>query len=65
MRAELFLWMFVQMGLGVGAYFFNAGQVGFFAHSGEQITTGIRKDLFKALLPIANERHTLPLKQSS
>merc|ERR1711871_902310 len=50
MRAELFLWMFVQIGLGVGAYLFNAGQVGFFSHSGEKITTGIRKDLFKALL---------------
>ena len=45
MQAELFLWMFVQIGLGVGAYLFNAGQVGFFSHSGEKITTGIRRSV--------------------
>ena len=50
MRSELMLWMFVQIGLGVGAYIFNAGQVGFFSHSGEKITTGIRRDLFKSIL---------------
>ena len=49
-RSNFLVLFFIFMGLGFAAFVTRTGQIGFFTVSGEQITKGVRGDLFRAML---------------